>query len=111
MGYQPDGQMWMVTRGAQLRFNPEGGDYEEWSKPVIPITNGYGYLDMAWDPQGNIWAGGGNGTLLVSSDGGKEWEKDPVGTATPSNFTRFVFLGGNKAFALGERGAILRWVG
>ena len=55
---------------------------------MIPITNGYGYLDMAWDPQGNIWAGGGNGTLLVSTDGGKEWEKDPVGTATPSNFTR-----------------------
>jgi len=111
MGFQPDGQMWMVTRGAQLRFNPEGGDYEEWSKPVIPITNGYGYLDMAWDPLGNIWAGGGNGTLLTSLDGGKEWEKDPVGTATPSNFTRFVFLEGNKAFALGERGAILRWVG
>ena len=111
MGYQPDGLMWMVTRGAQMRFNPDGNDPESWSKPVIPITNGYGYLDMAWDQQGQIWAGGGNGTLLVSDDNGTSWKKDPVGSATPSNFTRLVFLPDGKAFALGERGALLRWLG
>ena len=101
----------MVTRGAQMRFNPDGNDPESWSKPVIPITNGYGYLDMAWDQQGRIWAGGGNGTLLVSDDDGSSWKKDPVGSATPSNFTRLVFLPDGKAFALGERGSLLRWVG
>ena len=111
MGFQPDGPLWMVTRGAQMRFNPNAADPEDWSKPVIPITNGYGYLDMAWDPQGHIWAGGGNGTLLVSDDNGSSWQKDPVGSATPSNFNRLVFLPGGKAFALGERGALLRWVG
>ena len=72
-----DGDPW-----GQLRFNPEGGDYEEWSKPVIPITNGYGYLDMAWDPQGNIWAGGGNGTCWsapMAAKNGKKipWEQPP----------------------------------
>ena len=61
----------MVTRGAQLRFNPDGSDPEDWSKPVIPITNGFGYLDMTWDPTEAVWTGGGSGTLLVSSDGGR----------------------------------------
>lgn len=110
MGFQPSGELWMVTRGAQLRFNPDGNNPEEWSKPVIPITNGYGYLDMAWDPNGTIWTGGGNGTLLSSIDGGSHWQRDGVGTATPSNFTRLLFLEDGKGFALGERGTLLRWV-
>lgn len=111
MGFQPDGALWMVARGAQLRFNPDATDPEQWSKPVIPITNGYGYLDLAWDPRGELWTGGGSGTLLVSADGGKHWEKDPVGAQQPSNFTRIVFPSADKGFVLGERGSLLRWVG
>jgi len=111
MGFQPDGRLWMVARGAQLRFNPEAGDPEDWSKPVIPITNGYGYLDLAWDPRGGIWTGGGSGTLLSSGDGGSQWTRDPVAAAQPSNFTRIAFLGDGKGFVLGERGTLLRWVG
>jgi len=110
IGYQPDGNLWMVARGAQIRLNDQPGDLESWSKPIIPITNGYGYMDMAWDPDGSIWAGGGNGTLLVSRDGGDSWEIDPVGDRQPSNFTRLVFEG-ERAFVLGERGNLLRWVG
>lgn len=111
MGFQPDGKLWMVTRGAQLRFNPDRADVEAWSKAVIPITNGYGYLDMAWDPNGAIWAGGGSGTLLVSEDGGSSWKRDPLGGSQPTNFTRIVFTGDSKGFLLGERGNLLRWVG
>jgi photosystem II stability/assembly factor-like uncharacterized protein len=111
IGYQPDGALWMVARGAQIRFNTDAADPEAWSKAVIPITNGYGYLDMAWDPNGALWAGGGNGTLLVSPDGGKTWQKDPVGAKQPSNFTRIVFTDDGKGFVLGERGSLLRWVG
>ncbi len=111
MGFQPDGKLWMVTRGAQLRFNPDAADLDAWSKPVIPITNGYGYLDMAWDPQGGIWAGGGSGTLLVSQDGGSTWQRDPLASSQPTNFTRIVFAGADKGFVLGERGRLLRWVG
>ena len=110
IGYQPDGNLWMVARGAQIRLNDQPGDLESWSKPIIPITNGYGYMDMAWDLAGSIWAGGGNGTLLVSRDGGDSWEIDPVGDRQPSNFTRLVFEG-ERAFVLGERGNLLRWVG
>ena len=108
IGFQPDGRLWMVARGAQIRLNDKPGDLESWSKAIIPITNGYGYMDMAWDENGAIWAGGGNGTLLVSHDGGDSWEIDPVGDRQPSNFTRLVF-DGDHAFVLGERGNLLRW--
>ena len=111
MGFQPDGALWMLARGAQLRFSPDANNPDEWSKPVVPIVNGYGYLDMAWDPQGDIWTGGGSGTLLVSSDGGKSWQKDPVGSQQPTNFIRIAFLDDGKGFVLGERGSLLRWVG
>ena len=110
IGFQPDGNLWMVARGAQIRLNDEPGDFDSWSKAIIPITNGYGYMDLAWDDDGNIWAGGGNGTLLVSQDGGDSWENDPVGDRQPSNFTRMVF-DGEHAFVLGERGNLLRWIG
>ncbi len=110
IGFQPDGNLWMLARGAQIRLNDESGELDSWSKPIIPITNGYGYMDMAWDDNGAIWAGGGNGTLLVSSDGGDSWQIDPVGDRQPSNFTRIV-MEGDHAFVMGERGNLLRWVG
>ena len=110
IGYQPDGNLWMVARGAQIRLNDEPGNLESWGKAIIPITNGYGYMDLAWDDEAAIWAAGGNGTLLVSRDGGDSWENDPVGDRQPSNFTRLVF-DGDHAFVLGERGNLLRWVG
>jgi photosystem II stability/assembly factor-like uncharacterized protein len=111
MGFQPDGSLWMLARGAQLRFNADPSDVDTWGKAVVPITNGFGYLDMAWDPQGAIWTGGGSGTLLVSTDSGKTWQKDPVGAKQPTNFTRILFSADGKGFVLGERGSLLRWVG
>jgi len=111
MGFQPDGGLWMLARGAQLRFGDDPADPEQWGKPIIPITNGYGYLDMAWDPRGTIWTGGGSGTLLSSDDDGLTWRRDPVGAEQPSNFTRIVFTADGKGFVLGERGSLLRWVG
>ena len=111
MGFQPNGNLWMVARGAQLRFNQDAANPDEWSKPIVPITNGYGYLDMAWDPNGSIWAGGGSGTLLVSNDEGKTWQMDPVGEKQPTNFSHIAFFPDGKGFVLGERGSLLRWVG
>jgi photosystem II stability/assembly factor-like uncharacterized protein len=111
MGFQPDGNLWLVARGAQLRFNAEPGSVEAWGPAIIPITNGYGYLDLAWDAKGDLWTGGGSGTLLTSHDNGATWSKDPVGTKQPTNFTRIAVLPDGKAFVLGERGNLLRWVG
>ena len=116
LGFQPNGELWLLSRGAEIRFNDVPGDVESWSKPIIPIVNGYNYLDMAWAPNGEIWAAGGNGTLLVSKDNGESWEKDLVGENTPTNFIRIFFKDFSqqnlpKGFALGERGHILRWIG
>ncbi len=115
LGYQPNGELWMLSRGAEIRFNDKPGDLESWKKPIIPITNGYNYLDLAWDPQGGIWAAGGNGTLLVSNDAGDSWKVDPVGDEQPTNLIRIIFSETSKnkpkGFVLGERGHLLRWIG
>ena len=116
IGFNPSGNLWMLSRGAEIRFNENNNDFESWTKPIVPILNGYNYLDMGWDPNGDIWAGGGNGTLIVSKDGGKTWNSDPVATNLPTNFIKILFLekdqlGDKKGFILGERGYILKWIG
>ena len=116
IGFNPKGNLWMLSRGAEIRFNEDSNDLESWTKPIVPILNGYNYLDMGWDPEGNIWAGGGNGTLIVSKDDGKTWDSDPVASNLPTNFIKIQFLekdelGDKKGFILGERGYILRWNG
>jgi photosystem II stability/assembly factor-like uncharacterized protein len=115
VGYQPNGELWLVARGAEIRFNQNPGDAESWEKPIVPILNGYGYMDMAWDPNGDLWLAGGTGTLLSSGDNGESWQADPVGDEEPSNFIRILFDTdsgqSNKGFVLGERGHMLRWAG
>ncbi len=116
IGYAPDGNLWMLSRGAEIRFNNDSNNVESWTKPIIPILNGYNYLDMAWDPKGYIWAGGGNGTLIFSDDDGQTWQSDPLASELPTNYIKIVFLNKNeltetKGFILGERGYILRYKG
>ena len=106
----------MLSRGAEIRFNEDSNNLESWSKPIIPILNGYNYLDMGWDPNGDIWAGGGNGTLIVSKDQGETWNSDPLASELPTNYIKIVFLDkesldDQKGFILGERGYILKWNG
>ena len=114
IGFNPEGNLWMLSRGAEIRFNEDSNDLESWTKPIIPILNGYNYLDMGWDPNGDIWAGGGNGTLIVSRDQGKTWNLDPVASVLPTNYIKIIFLDKDeldtkKGFVLGERGYILKW--
>jgi len=116
VGEQPNGDLWMLSRGAEIRFNADSTDIDSWSKPIIPIVNGYNYQDLVWDPSDSIWAAGGNGTLLVSKDDGKNWEQDPVGDSVPTNFIRILFVDDSnsvstKGFVFGERGNLLRWQG
>ena len=110
MGFQPDGNLWMVARGAQLRFNDNAAKPDEWSKPVVPITNGYGYLDMAWDARFDLGRGRQRNPA-GSEDDGRTWQKDPVGEKQPTNFSHIAFFPDGKGFVLGERGSLLRWVG
>ena len=55
-----------------------------------------------------------NGTLIVSKDQGKTWNKDPIASGLPTNYIKIVFLDkkpldNKKGFILGERGYILKW--
>ena len=34
----------------------------------------------------------GNGTLIVSKDQGKTWNKDPIASELPTNYIKIVFL-------------------
>jgi photosystem II stability/assembly factor-like uncharacterized protein len=116
IGFNPSGDLWMLSRGAEIRFNDDTEDVESWTKPIIPILNGYNYLDLGWDPNGDIWTGGGNGTLIVSKDNGKTWNSDPMASSLPTNYIKIVFLDKDqidtkKGFVLGERGYILKWKG
>ena len=116
IGFKPEGNLWMLSRGAEIRFNEANNDLESWTKPIIPILNGYNYLDMGWDPNGVIWAGGGNGTLIASNDGGNTWYSDPIASSLPTNYIKILFLNDvsseqAKGFILGERGYILKWKG
>ena len=116
VGYKPNGDLWMLSRGAEIRFLEDSKDLDAWGKPIIPILNGYNYLDIAWDPKDSIWAAGGNGTLLVSNNQGETWEADPEGDLVPTNFIRIIFTQKNqnetpKGFVFGERGNLLRWIG
>ena len=117
MGFKPDGSLWMLSRGAEIRLlNKKDDKDDNWGKPIIPIVNGYNYLDLAWDPNGSIWAAGGNGTLLFSNDEGDSWKSDPVGDVQPTNLLRVLFdvstqQEKTKGFVLGERGTLLRWDG
>ena len=74
------------------------------------------YLDLGWDPNGGIWAVGGNGTLIVSKDDGKTWNSDPIASPLPTNYIKLVFLKIDQmdtqiGFVFGERGYILKWKG
>ena len=116
VGSQSKGQLWMLSRGAEIRFNEESGNFDDWGKPIIPIVNGYNYQDLGFSPENDIWVAGGNGTLLVSEDKGDTWQQDPVGDSIPTNFIRIVFTKGSEAspakgFVFGERGNLLRWKG
>ncbi len=116
VGSNTSGDVWMLSRGAEIRFNKQTGDLDNWQKPIIPIVNGYNYQDLSIDPNNSIWVAGGNGTLLFSKDQGESWQQDPIGDAVPTNFIRIQFeksksTGMTKGFVFGERGNLLLWRG
>jgi len=116
VGSESQGDLWMLSRGAEIRFTEKNNDLESWGKPIIPIVNGYNYQDLALDPENNIWVAGGNGTLIESKDNGETWEQDPIGDSVPTNFIRILFStnpdnGQIKGFVFGERGNLLSWQG
>jgi len=112
MGFRPDGGLWMLARGGQLRFS-DGESTEEWLEAQSPeFSTSWGLLDMAYRTPEEVWVVGGSGNLLVSYDGGEPetWRKDRAVEDVPSNFNYIRFLDEQRGFILGQRGILLRYV-
>jgi len=106
-GFEPDPvRLWMVNRWRPaLRFNGDGGrsgGLEQ--QPLIPITNGYGYLDMAWIPARAIWAVAAAAPCYGQSRPGSQLGSGPVGPSSPPTFKPNRLTGNAKALFFGERG-------
>ena len=111
MGFTIDGRLWMLARGGQLQFsNAEKADL--WEDEVFPgqKTN-LGLLDLAYRTPGEIWASGGSGGLLVSTDNGKTWLKDEAVEEVPSNLYKILFFTPERGFIVGQRGILLKYQG
>lgn len=76
-------------------------------------TGGYGITDVAWRNKDEVWAVGGSNTMYVSFDGGKNFSFDKSANAIPGNLYNVKFFKefGNKGFALGSNGLLLKYVG
>jgi photosystem II stability/assembly factor-like uncharacterized protein len=109
MGFGKDGRLWLLARGGILQFtDPESES--GWGEEITPeFATSWGLLDVAYRTPEEIWVSGGSGSLLVSYDGGKTWNKDKEVENVPSNLYKIVFLGPEKGFILGQRGTLLRY--
>lgn len=109
MGYEEDGRMWLLARGGQLQFS-DPTDTEKWGENISPETrSSWGLLDLASRTSEEMWAVGGSGTLLRSTDHGETWAKDLEVEDVPSNLLNVVFLNQYQGFIFGERGILLKY--
>lgn len=115
MGFTSDGNLWLIARGGQMQFSqpdnaPDAIKYETWGEPLRPeIGSSWGFLDVGYRNDDELWVSGGSGTLLMSPDGGETWLKDDEAGDVPSNLYRIKFFGKNQGFVLGQRGYLLRY--
>jgi photosystem II stability/assembly factor-like uncharacterized protein len=111
MGFDADGKLWVIARGGQLRFSNSRGS-SDFTEAISPeFGSSWGLLDMAFRTQDEVWVSGGGGNLLCSFDGGQTWYKDSTVEDVPANFYRIAFMGSDKGFVLGQRGALLKYQG
>ncbi len=111
MGFDADGKLWAIARGGQVRFSNSRGS-SDFTDAISPeFGSSWGLLDMAFRTQNEVWLSGGGGNLLCSFDGGETWYRDTAVENVPSNFYRIAFVGPDKGFVLGQRGALLKYQG
>jgi len=109
MGYGADGRLWLLARGGTMQFS-EPNSVEAWGEATNPeFSTSWGLLDLAYRTPEEIWVAGGSGNLIVSTDGGKTWQKDRAIENTPSNLYKIVFLSPDRGFILGQGGTLLKY--
>jgi photosystem II stability/assembly factor-like uncharacterized protein len=108
--------VWMTLNGGKLlvcdnslSLSADSFDFKE----ANIKTGGYGITDVAWRNKDEVWAVGGSNTMYVSTDGGKNFAFDKSANSIPGNLYNVKFFKefGNKGFALGSNGLLLRYIG
>eukprot|EP00980_Cylindrotheca_fusiformis_P030401 scaffold24768_cov215-Cylindrotheca_fusiformis.AAC.2 len=108
--------VWMTLNGGKLLICDDSptlsADTFDFKEANIK-TGGYGITDVAWRNKDEVWAVGGSNTMYVSNDGGKNFSFDKSANDIPGNLYNVKFFKefGNKGFALGSNGLLLRYTG
>lgn len=108
--------VWMTLNGGKLLIcytEPDlKADTFDFKEANIK-TGGFGLTDVAWRNKDEVWAVGGSNTMYVSTDGGKNFSFDKSANDIPGNLYNVKFFKefGNKGFALGSNGLVLKYVG
>ena len=74
-------------------------------------SRGFGILDIGYQNEKKMWAVGGSGTLLVSTDGGNSWKRERQADDLAGNLYAVRFDTPDKGFILGNDGILLRYIG
>ncbi|CAJ1893923.1 unnamed protein product [Cylindrotheca closterium] len=108
--------LWMTLNGGKLLICKDStslsADTFDFKEANIK-TGGYGITDVAWRNSDEVWAVGGSNTMYVSKDGGTNFSFDKSANNIPGNLYNVKFFKefGNKGFALGSNGLLLRYTG
>lgn len=108
--------VWMTLNGGKLfvcNSEPDlKADIFDFKEANIK-TGGFGITDVSWRTKNEVWAVGGSNTMYVSNDGGKNFSFDKSANDIPGNLYNVKFFKefGNKGFALGSNGLLLKYVG
>jgi photosystem II stability/assembly factor-like uncharacterized protein len=110
MGFTADGRLWLLARGGIVQFGDSRDDLETWGDELTPeFATSWGFLDLAYQTEKDVWVAGGSGNLFYSPDGGATWQKDKAVENVPSNFYRVLFVNPDLGFILGQNGVLLRY--
>jgi len=110
MGWRRDGGLWMLTRGGGMFFAKGTGVQEDFDEETVG-SRGFGILDIGYQNEKKMWAVGGSGTLLVSTDGGNSWKRERQADDLAGNLYAVRFDTPDKGFILGNDGILLRYIG
>lgn len=110
MGWRADGGLWLLVRGGGLYLSKGTGLTEEFEEVPTP-SRGFGILDVGYRSQDEVWASGGSGVLLKSTDNGKTWIRNKAADKIAANLYSVKFINEEQGFVLGNDGVMLKYLG